>query len=76
MEKRASRPLGNNLRSYFAKPENLITILFLVILIATVVVPLFTLLIGSFKVNGNQEAIWVGAEDGSWTFHHWTELLR
>ena len=75
MEKQGSRPLGNNLRSYFSKPENLITVIFLVILIATVVVPLLTLLIGSFKVNGNQEAIWVGAEDGAWTFHHWTELL-
>ena len=69
---------ANNVKSYLSKPANLITILFLVILILTVVIPLFTLLIGSFKVNGNQEAIYImqeGVEDGSFTFHHWTELL-
>ena len=56
----------------------MITIVFLIILLLTVVLPLSTLLIGSFKVNGNQEAIWIGedgVEDGSWTFHHWIELL-
>ena len=61
---------ANNVKSYLSKPANLITILFLVILILTVVIPLFTLLIGSFKVNGNQEAIYImqeGVEDGSFS---------
>ena len=75
---RNKKTLGNSLRSYFSKPANLITIVFLIVLLLTVVLPLSTLLIGSFKVNGNQEAIWIdqeGVEDGSWTFHHWIELL-
>ncbi len=75
---RKQKSLGNSLRSYFSKPANVITVVFLIFLLLTVVLPLSTLLIGSFKVNGNQEAIWIGqdgVEDGSWTFHHWTELL-
>ena len=75
---RNQKTLGNSLRSYFSKPANVITVIFLIVLLLTVVLPLSTLLIGSFKVNGNQEAIWIGedgVEDGSWTFHHWIELL-
>ena len=65
----------NNLKAYFSKPANIITVLFLVLLIAAVVVPLFTLLIGSFKINGNQEALYTGIPDGSFTIAHWKELL-
>ena len=70
-------PLGNRLRTYFSKPANIITIAFLFILIMTVVLPLSTLLIGSLKVNGNQEAVYLGRpyKDGDFTFHHWVELL-
>ena len=69
--------IGNDIRSYFSKPANVITIVFLVVLIAAVVIPLFTLLIGSFRINGNQEAIYVGGDlvDGSFTLNHWKELL-
>ncbi|MBO4218261.1 MAG: iron ABC transporter permease [Erysipelotrichaceae bacterium] len=65
----------NNLKAYFSKPANIITVLFLVLLIAAVVVPLFALLIGSFKINGNQEALYTGIPDGSFTIAHWKELL-
>ena len=77
MNNTKSSRVGNNLRSYFSTPANLITILFLVILIASVVIPLCTLVVGSFKINGNQEAIYVGGEvlDGDFTVHHWWELL-
>lgn len=77
MQNSKLKRMGNGLKTYFSKPANLITILFLIILVATVVIPLFTLILGSFKINGNQEAIYVGngVEDGDWTFHHWTELL-
>ena len=70
-------PLGNRMRSYFSKPANIICVIFLIILIATVVIPLFTLLIGSFRVNGNQEAIYIGqgVADGDFTLNHWKELL-
>lgn len=69
--------VGNSLKTYFSKPANIITICFLIILIMTVVLPLSTLLIGSFKVNGNQEAIYLGrtVKDGDFTGNHWKELL-
>lgn len=69
--------VGNSLRTYFSKPANIITICFLIILVMTVVLPLSTLLIGSFKVNGNQEAIYLGrtVKDGDFTGNHWKELL-
>ncbi len=77
MAERAVMPVGNKLRTYFSKPANIITISFLFILVLTVVLPLGTLLIGSFKVNGNQEAIYIGGdvEDGDFTINHWKQLL-
>ena len=71
------QPLGNRLKSYFSKPANVICIIFLVILVATVVIPLCTLGIGSLRVNGNQEAIYVGGgvKPGDFTLNHWVELL-
>ena len=67
-------PLGNRMKSYFSKPANVICVVFLVLLILMVVLPLFTLLIGSLTVNGNQEAIYIGngAAEGDFTFHLWT----
>lgn len=67
----------NNLHSYFSKPANVITVTFLLLLLITVVFPLFTLFVGSFKVNGNQEAMYIGGkiESSSFTLHHWRELL-
>lgn len=67
--------LGNDLKSYFAKPANVITIVFFVILILSVVLPLVTILVGSFKVNTSQEGIDLGLSKGSWTFKHWGTLL-
>lgn len=70
-----AKKIGNNLKSYFSKPANIITIVFLVVLLAAVILPLFSLLFGSFKINTLQEAKYVGEKYGSFTFHHWSELL-
>ena len=70
-----AKRLRNGLKSYFAKPANIITIVFLAILALTVVLPLATLLFGSFKVNTALEAGVVGAKKGSWTIYHWKTLL-
>lgn len=77
MHESNAKKSANNLKAYFSKPANVITIVFLMLLILTVVIPLFTLVIGSVRINGNQEAIYVGNDlvDGDFTFHHWTELL-
>ena len=80
MAEKTISPVGNRFRTYFSKPANIITVVFLVILVLTVVLPLSTLLLGSFRINGNQEAVYVSTfdnpvEDGDFTFHHWVELL-
>ena len=67
--------LKNSLRAYFSKPANVITVVFLIILVLTVVLPLFTLLLGSFQYNTYEETIGTGAQEGELTFDHWLELL-
>ena len=68
---------GNRLKAYFSKPANVITVIFFVILVAAVILPLFTLLLGSVTINGSQEAMYVGGgvKNGDLTSHHWWELL-
>lgn len=75
MKKLGKGQLKNNLKAYFSKPANVITVIFLVILVLTVVLPLFTLLLGSFQYNTFDEANMAGAEEGDFTFDHWKELL-
>lgn len=77
MGKKGSLKLKNSLKTYFSNPANIIIIVFLVFLLLAVVLPLLTLLVGSFRVNGNQEAIYIGngVAEGDWTFNHWIELL-
>ena len=67
--------LGNGLKAYFSKPANVITIVFLVILVLTVVLPLLTLAIGSLRFNTTQEALGTGFSKYDWTINHWRDLL-
>ena len=69
------KQIGNALKAYFSKPANIITIIFLVILAITVVLPLATLLFGSVKVNTAMEAGVIGSKKGSFTIYHWKTLL-
>lgn len=80
-QKQNAKLLGNNLKTYFSKPANVITIIFLVLLLVTVVLPLFTLALGSVKINTLQEKNYINSalgqnlKVGDYTFNHWTELL-
>ncbi|MCM1289915.1 MAG: iron ABC transporter permease [Corallococcus sp.] len=74
--------LGNNLKSYFSKPANIITIVFFALLMVTVVIPLISIFIGSFKINGFQEMETVNGQlggeiykVGDLTGYHWATLL-
>ena len=67
--------LGNNLKAYLSKPANIITILFLIILLIAVVIPLITLLVGSLRYNTLQETIGTEYSKGDWTINHWKNLL-
>jgi len=69
------KKLGNNLRTYFGKPANLITILFLVILIVTVVAPLASIAIDSFRISTLGEADVYGLSYGTLTGLHWKGVL-
>ncbi len=75
--KTKTKSSGNRIKAYFSKPANVISVIFIVILFAAVILPLFTLLLGSVTINGNQEAMYVGggAKNGDFTSHHWWELL-
>lgn len=80
-QKLNSKLLGNNLKTYFSKPANVITIIFLVLLLITVVLPLFTLVFGSVQINTLQEKNYINSalgeslKVGDYTFNHWSELL-
>lgn len=69
------KKLGNGMKTYFSKPANIIAVVFLVILVLSVVVPLMTIVFGSFKYNNGQEVIGTGAAIGDFTFSHWAELI-
>lgn len=64
----------NNVRSYISKPANVITILFFIILLATVCLPLLTLVRDSVVVHSG-EIRDIGKPVGSFTMYHWTTLL-
>ncbi|MDE7454747.1 MAG: iron ABC transporter permease [Clostridia bacterium] len=83
MTNKQSKPklLANNLKSYLSKPANIITIVFFVILVLTVVLPLFTLLIGSFQINNIFErnainrVLGTDYKKGDFTLYSWKEML-
>lgn len=69
------KKLGNNLRTYFGKPANVITVVFLIILAITVVAPLFTILIDSFRISTVNEVAATGLRMGQITGLHWSGVL-
>lgn len=46
----------NNLKTYFSKPQNIITIVFAIVLLVGVIFPLATMVLDSFKVQSLTEA--------------------
>lgn len=69
------KKFGNNIRTYFGKPANVVTIVFLIILTITVVAPLFTILIDSFRVSTIGESVTYNLPMGSITGLHWNGVL-
>ncbi len=65
----------NKFRTYISKPENVITVTFFVILVATVVVPLLLLLRDSILIHYGGEAREYELAVGSYTLVHWRDLL-
>jgi iron(III) transport system permease protein len=65
----------NTLKTYFSRPQNTITIIFLMILLATVVFPLFGLLKESLLIHAGGEAARYGLKPGTVTPIHWNNTL-
>ena len=70
----ASQKVGNKVKSYFSKPENIILVIFLAILIIAVLLPLFTFLSDSVVVHRG-EVRSLKAKKGTLTLEHWNRLL-
>ena len=71
----------NNLKTYFSKPQNIITIVFAIILCVGVIFPLATMVLDSFKVQSLTEAktmndSWnLSLKKGDYTWALWPYVL-
>ena len=63
------------MRTYFGKPANVVTIVFLIILTITVVAPLITILIDSLRVSTVGESATINLPLGKLTGKHWYGVL-
>ncbi len=66
--------VNNKIKAFFSKPANIILVVFLILLTATVLLPLLNFVIDSFIVHSG-EVRRIGLPKGSFTFAHWTDLL-
>ena len=69
------KKLGNNVRTYFSKPANVVTIVFLLVLTLTVVAPLIVILVDSFRISTVGESAMTGLDLGEITSLHWKGVL-
>ena len=75
------KKLGNILKNFFSVPSNVIIVVFGLILAVTVLYPLATLILSSFKVHTLSEAknineIWdASVQAGQYTFLQWPSLM-
>ncbi len=66
--------VGNRIKSYYSKPENIISTVFTVLLVSAVLLPLCTFLIDSFIVHSG-EVRRTGLSEDSLTLQHWNDIL-
>ncbi len=64
----------HKLRAYFAKPENILLVIFLGILSVTVLLPLVTFVFDAFTVHSGEVRA-TGLSEGTITLVHWYNLL-
>lgn len=67
--------MGNDLKTYFSKPANIITVVFFVVLIIAVVAPLLVIFVNSFKISTAPEASASGMSLGTFTGYSWKKVL-
>ena len=75
------RKFFNSIKTYFSKPQNVILIVFFILLSLTVVVPLFSMLSDSFTVQSRSEAEFfeefygLDIKKGDFTWCNWPKAL-
>ena len=75
------RKFFNSIKTYFSKPQNVILIVFFILLSLTVVVPLFSMLSDSFTVQSRSEAEFfeefygLDIKKGDFTWCNWPRAL-
>lgn len=65
----------NKIKTYFSKPANIITVIFVILLTATVVLPLISLVRDAFIIHVGGEAREYQLPVGTYTMAHWKYLL-
>ncbi len=66
--------VGNKIKSYFSKPENIILVVFTIIVAAAVLLPLITFVLDSFIIHSG-EVRRLGGTEGSLTLQHWNDIF-
>ena len=68
-------PLRYRLRAFFAKPANLILLIFLAALVVLSLMPMVTMLTNMFTVHAGTERKMLRVPVGSWTLNHYQMLF-
>ena len=69
-------PLRYRLRAFFAKPANLILLLFIAVLAVLSLAPMVTMLTNMFRVHAGTEKKMLRLKAGSFTFNHFEMLFK
>src|SRR5574344_962000 len=73
--------IWNLTKTFFSKPQNIILVFFAILLVLTVIYPLISLILDSFKVQSISEAkeineLWeTNVKKGDFTWAQWPDLL-
>ena len=66
----------NKVRTYFQKPENIILVVLLIVLIYLTILPLFSIASDTFTVHSSEARRIRGSSAGDLTFYHWNYVFN
>lgn len=67
--------LRNRFKSFIRKPHNIILVTLAVVLMYLTVIPLFTIIMDTFKVHSSELMRIKGSQVGDLTLYHWKQVL-
>lgn len=65
----------NKIKTFFQKPENVILVLFGIVLTIATIVPIFTLFVDTFRIKPGSYAAFITGKSSGFTFVNWTDLF-